>query len=321
MAEFSIIERYCTNLGAEHRDTVLAVGDDAAIMSVPDGFELTVSVDTMVEGTHFFAGLSPELIAHKMLAVNLSDMAAMGAKPRWATMATCMPDMDEDWVARFSATLGQVAKRYGVQIVGGDTTEGPRVLSLTIMGLLPKGQSMRRDGARVGDKLYCSGVIGDAGLALTKLHGEQEVPDDIFKEVLPALHMPQPQVALGQRLLGHVNACLDLSDGLVGDSAHIAKSSNVSIEIDVDSIPLSEAYQRYLANGGFMKYAVAGGDDYQLLFTADEDKAEFLETVARDMDIKITEIGKVVAAGTDLVTVLKDGKPAGVRYKAYQHFT
>jgi len=321
MAEFSIIERYCNKLGTQHQDTVLSVGDDAAIVSIPEGFELTVSVDTMAEGTHFFAGLSPELIAHKMLAVNLSDMAAMGARPRWATMAICLPEFDEDWVASFMTTLGGVAKRHGVQIIGGDTTEGPRVLSLTIMGLLPKGQAMRRDSAKVGDKLYCSGTIGDAALALTRLQGEQEIDDEIFKAVLPALHMPEPQVTLGQRLLGQVNACLDLSDGLVGDSAHIAKQSQVSIEIEVNKVPLSAAYKRYLESGGFMKYAVAGGDDYQLLFTASDDKEPVLQNIAEQLDTQITEIGRVIQAGDDAVVILEGGKPAGVKYKAYQHFT
>jgi len=320
MAEFSIIDRFCSNLGADHTDTVLSVGDDAAVINVPEGFELTVSVDTMAEGTHFFKGLSPELLAHKILAVNLSDMAAMGARPKWATMATCMPEFDEDWVERFSSTLGKVAKRFGVQIIGGDTTEGPRVLTLTIMGLLPKGQSMTRSGAKPGDKLYCSGVVGDAALALTKLLGEQEISDDIFKEVLPALHMPQPQIMLGQRLLGHASACLDLSDGLVGDSAHIAKRSNVSIEIETKRLPLSKAYHRYLNQGGFLRYAIAGGDDYQLLFTADDTKAEILQSIADDLDIAITEIGRVTEAGERAVSLFEDGKPVSIKLKAYQHF-
>ena len=320
MAEFSFIERYCLELGTKHSDTLLSIGDDAAIVSVPDGFELAVSVDTMIEGTHFFKGLAPELLAHKILAVNLSDMAAMGARPKWATLAISLPELDHSWVEPFTTTLGKVAKNYGVQVIGGDTTEGPRVLSLTIMGLLPKGMGMKRSGAKVGDKLYCSGAIGDAALALTRLLGEQDVPDDIFKDVLPALHMPTPQVALGQRLLGHASACLDLSDGLVGDSKHIAKFSNVSVEVDVEKLPLSDAYQRYMARGGFVRYAVAGGDDYQLLFTANEDKAAILDNIANDLGVPITEIGRVVKRTDQDVVLLEDGKPAVMKLKAFQHF-
>ncbi len=321
MAEFSMIERYCMSLGVEHTDTHLSVGDDAAIVSIPEGYELTVSVDTMVEGTHFFAGLSPELLAHKVMAVNLSDMAAMGARPKWAVVASSLPELDEGWFAKFATTLGQVAAKYGVQIIGGDTTEGPRVISATIMGLLPSGMKMTRSGAKVGDKLYCSGVVGDAALALTKLHGDRSISDEIFKEVMPALHMPEPQITLGQRLLGQVTSCLDLSDGLVGDSEHIAKASNVSIEIDISLLPLSDAYRRYLEGGGFIRYAVAGGDDYQLLFTADESKADILKKISQDLGIEITEIGQVVEPTDENVILLQDGKKTSIKPKAYQHFT
>lgn len=320
MAEFSFVYRYCSNLGTKHSDTVLSVGDDAAVVSVPEGYELAVSVDTMAEGTHFFEGLAPELLAHKILAVNLSDMAAMGARPKWAVTAVSLPELDKEWFVPFSETYGKVAKRYGVEIIGGDTTEGPRVLSLTMMGLLPKGMAMTRSGAKAGDKLYCSGCIGDAALALTKLLGEQELDTDIFKEVLPALHMPIPQVALGQRLLGYASSCLDLSDGLIGDSTHIAKFSNVSIEIDVEKLPLSDAYRRYLSQGGFVRYAIAGGDDYQLLFTASEDKEPILRNISKDLGVPITEIGRVVPRGEKDVLLLENGSPATVKLQAYQHF-
>lgn len=321
MSEFSLIRRYCTQLGAAHQDTILSVGDDAAIVSVPEGYDLCIAVDTMVEGTHFFKGLSPELIAHKIMAVNLSDMAAMGARPKWATLALTMPRMDEEWFERFTTTLGSVAKRHGVQIIGGDTTEGPRVLTLNIKGLLPKGMSMTRKQAKVGDKVYCSGVIGDAALALTKLLGEQELPDELFNRVLPALHMPEPQVLLGQRLLGQVNSCIDLSDGLMGDCSHIAEQSNVSIEIDAKRLPLSEAYQEYLSQGGFLRYAIAGGDDYQLLFTATEEKSEVLQKIALDLGVKITEIGRVTEPGEEKVVVFEGGKPVNIKLKGFQHFT
>ncbi len=320
MAEFSIIEKYFTSLGREHSDTSLSVGDDAAIISVPDGFEMVVSVDTMTEGIHFFEGLSPELLAHKLLAVNLSDMAAMGARPKWVTLAMGLSSHDEQWLKRFSETFDKVAKAHGVQLIGGDTTEGPLVLSLTIMGLLPKGMSMQRSKAAVGDDIYCSGYIGDAALALTKLLGEQNLSDDVFSDVLPALHMPQPQVTLGQRLLGQVSCCIDLSDGLIGDGEHIAQQSGVSLEIEIRSLPISDAYRQYLKEGGFVKYAIAGGDDYQLLFTAPQGKESTFEKMAKELDVKITKIGRVTKQGDTLVQLLDDGKPSLTKLKAFQHF-
>ncbi len=320
MSEFELIDKYCSNLGCEHPETILSVGDDAAIVSVPDGYELAVSVDTSVEGTHFLKGLSPELIAHKSLAVNLSDMAAMGAIPKWVTVATTQPEFNEDWTAKFTSTLHQVATLYGVQVIGGDSTEGPLSITISIMGLLPAGKGLRRDQAQVGDLVYCSGELGDAALALTKLLGEQDLDDEIFTATLPALHLPKPQVTLGQRLLGVVNSCIDLSDGLIGDAVHIAGRSNVSIEIETNKLPLSEAYKRYVEGGGFIRYALAGGDDYQLMFTAGRDKEDDIQRIANDLDVKITEIGRVVAPGKERVVTLQDGVPTTIKLKPYQHF-
>jgi len=320
MSEFALIEKYCTNLGVAHDETILSVGDDAAIMSVPDGYDLVVSVDSLVEGTHFLKGLAPELIAHKVLAVNLSDMAAMGAKPKWVTLATCMPRFDEDWVARFTSTISQVAAKFGVEVVGGDTTEGPRAFTANIMGLLPKGQSLTRSGAKVGDKLYCSGNLGDAALSLTRLLGEQDLPDDIFKQTLPAQHMPEPRVELGQRLLGLVNSCMDLSDGLVGDAVHLANRSGVTVEIETSSVPLSDAYKQYMSNGGFLRYALAGGDDYELLFTASEELEDELMALGDELGISITQIGQIVARSDNPVVTLQDGVPTSMKLKPFQHF-
>ena len=320
MSEFDLIEKYCTNLGTSHSDTVLSVGDDAAIVNIPDGFQLVVSVDTMVEGTHFLKGLAPELIAHKLFAVNLSDLAAMGSRPKWATISSTLPRFDEDWSERYTSTLSKVATMYGVEVIGGDTTEGPRSMSLTIMGLTPKGMAITRSGAKVGDKVYCSGNLGDAALALTRLLGEQDLPDDIFSETLPALHTPQPQVTLGQRLLGLATSCIDLSDGLVGDAVHVANRSNVTIEIETNDVPVSDAYRRYVDSGGFLRYALAGGDDYQLLFTVPQGNEDTLETISKDLDVKITHIGCIVERGEDPVVTLEDGVPTPLQLRPFQHF-
>ncbi len=299
---------------------MLGVGDDAAVVNVPSGFELAISVDSMSEGTHFFPGLEPELIAHKLMAVNLSDMAAMGALPKWAVITSCTPQLDEDWVDRFTGELNAMAEKYGVQIIGGDTTKGPMVFSLTIMGLLPRAQRLTRSKAQIGDSLYCSGTIGDAALALAKLYGHVELKESLFLQVLPALNRPIPQINLGQQLLGLASACLDMSDGLVGDCGQICKSSAVSIEVDVEKLPLSLAYREYLMNGGSIEYATSGGDDYQLLFTASSDKHEYMSTIAQELGVTISRIGRVIEKGDTDVVLLHNGQVSDLNLRAYEHF-
>ncbi len=321
MSEFSIIQKGIDICGAQHDSTVLAVEDDGAIVRVPPGYELCVSIDSMAVGTHFFKGLSAELAAHKLLAVNLSDMAAMGARPKWTVFSFCMPEFDQDYVDRFTKTFSAVAKRYGVQIVGGDINQAEsEIYTLSIMGLLPEGESLRRSGAQPGDRVFCSGFIGDAALALTRLNSEQELSDEVFAEVLHALHMPIPQVTLGQRLLGKASACIDMSDGLVGDASNLARCSDVSIEIDINKLPLSPAYKRYMQQGGFIRYAVAGGDDYQLLFTVSEEHLDSMSTISKDLDVPLTEIGVVIEKGDKGVYLTQDGNETNIRPKGYQHF-
>jgi len=321
LVEFSILkDNWHLNSGASHSDTILGSGDDAAVVRVPTGFELCTSIDTMVEGVHFFRGLSPELLAYKLIAVNLSDMAAMGAKPKWAMFSVCLEEYDDEFIAKFSNSLNSANRRYGVELVGGDLNEGPNVFTISIMGLLPEGLAMTRSGAKVGDRVFCSGCLGDAALALTKLTSEQELSIDVFEKVLPALHMPVPQVFLGQRLLGHASACVDMSDGLVGDAGHIARCSNVTIEIDINKLPLSDAYKLYMQQGGFLRYAVAGGDDYQLLFTISPDKVAMLDNIATDLDIRLTEIGEVKPKAEKGIFLTEDGKETNIRPKGYQHF-
>ncbi|MBX2849314.1 MAG: thiamine-phosphate kinase, partial [Acidiferrobacterales bacterium] len=274
-----------------------------------------------VEGTHYFRGLSPALIAYKLLAVNLSDLAAMGARPKWAMFSVTLEEYDDDFIGKFSVTLNDSNKRYGVELVGGDFNQGPNSFSLAMMGLLPEGLAMTRRNAKPGDRVFCSGYLGDAALALTKLNSEQELSDKVFEQVLPALHMPTPRVTLGQRLLVHASACVDMSDGLVGDASHIARCSKVSLEIDIKKLPLSDAYKTYMAEGGFLRYAVAGGDDYELLFTIEESKVGMLETIAKDLDTPLTEIGVVQEKKHQGVILVDDGKETNIRPKGFQHFT
>lgn len=320
MAEFSIIEEFCRGIGPDQPETILSVGDDAAIVTVPNGMELTVSVDTMVSGVHFFADVSPAKLAHKILAVNLSDMAAMGAEPKWATMALCIPSTNYHWLKSFSHSLKSVADRFQVQIIGGDTTQGPLTLSITIMGLLPQSKALYRSGAEVGDDVYVSHYLGDAALGLAIIQGKASLEEGHRTTSIAALEMPEPRVSLGQALLEVASSCVDVSDGFVGDLAHICEQSGVSIEIDASVIPLSAAYKAFLAAGGSLDFALNGGDDYELAFTAKPALRDKIARIALDLGVRLTKVGVVLPSEDLAVRVICDG----VNYllpNSYQHFS
>jgi len=321
LAEFSIIEKYCRDIGVEHNSTKLNIGDDAAIVAIPNDMELAISVDTMVEGVHFYADTSAAYIAHKLAAVNLSDMAAMGAKPKWATLALTLPEQDESWLAEFSSSLDAICKQHGVQLIGGDTSQGSLNLSLHIMGLLPKGKSLTRNNARVGNDVYVSNILGDAALALQCIEGNVEYRGQNLEVLHSALDRPQPQVSLGMGLLNIASSCIDLSDGLVADLTHLATLSEVSIELDVSRVPLSEEYQRYVSSGGNVDLALTGGDDYQLAFTVNPERRGELIALSEELGLRVSKIGHVIDAQSQRI-ILKDGEqPYELNQTSgYQHF-
>jgi len=321
VSEFSIIDRYCRDLGRLHPETQVRVGDDAAIVSVPDNMVMAVSIDTMVEGVHFFKGTSAADIAHKLLAVNLSDMAAMGAIPKWATIALTLPDTDENWLAEFSDQLSSQASDFGVELIGGDTTRGPLTLSLNIMGLLPKGKALTRNGAKLNDDVYVSNSLGDAAVALKVLNGQSMIDDRHREALLAALHRPVPQVELGQQLLNVASACIDISDGLLADLEHVARQSNLTITIEVDALPLSVAYQNFIANGGDVVSALTGGDDYQLAFTAPVKRRHVIMELAAKLNVPLSRIGQTVARQGHAIELTRNGIPFQLDgVKGYQHF-
>ena len=305
MAEFSIIKKFCTDIGAKHPITDISVGDDAAVVSVPEGMRLAISVDTMVSGVHFYPDAAPETVAHKLLAVNLSDMAAMGAQPKWATMTLTSPSVDQEWLGAFSSSLDELAKHYGVQLIGGDTTQGQLNLSMQIMGLVPTSKALTRSGAVLGDDIYVSNTIGDAALALRCLQLKKSCLDEgvdekplqglLNQNLLRALEQPVPQVALGLKILDVAHSCIDISDGLLADLSHIAEKSEVCIDVDVDKLPLSDVYQNYLAQGGNCDLALTGGDDYQLAFSAPVDARSKIAEIANDLNMKLSRVGRVTA--------------------------
>lgn len=288
--EFSLIDRYFAHHAEGHDDVVLGVGDDAAILRVPAGYELVVTTDTMVAGIHFPVSATPEDIGHKLLAVNLSDIAAMGALPRWASLALTLPAVDEDWLKGFCQGLFALAAEHNVALVGGDTTRGPLTLSITLHGLIPEGQAIRRDGAKPGDAIYVSGSLGDAGLALQFELGNLNIEGIIG--ILPRLHRPTARVVLGQALRGIASAAVDISDGLLADLGHILNNSGVGARLELEALPLSAAVQSMTVKGDW-SLPLAAGDDYELCFTVSPAQEPALLGKLDGLDVAVTRIGRI----------------------------
>lgn len=321
MGEFDLIKRYFT------RDTpsaMLGVGDDAALLQPEDANVLAVSTDMLVSGTHFLPDADPYLLGHKTLAVNLSDMAAMGAVPRWATLAIALPakdggGADEPWLERFSAGFFALAQQYRVELVGGDTTRGPLNLCVTIIGEVPASQALRRGGAQIGDDIWVSGALGDAALALAHLQGGVVLSDAEFAACASRLHQPQPRVALGIALRGIANSAIDVSDGLLADLGHILDLSQAGAHVDLMSLPISASLGRYFSQRLGMQCALAGGDDYELCFTVPAPRHAEVERLSIQLGLPLTRIGKVVA-GRECLVRDASGNPIKPESTGYEHF-
>jgi thiamine-monophosphate kinase len=303
MGEFDLIARYFTRPTAH---AVLGVGDDCALLQPAPGTQLAISSDMLVEGRHFFADVDPAALGHKALAVNLSDLAACGAKPLAFTLALSLPRVDEAWLAGFSKGLLTLADAHGCELVGGDTTQGPLNICITVFGEVPvingKSQALLRSGARPGDEVYVSGTLGDARLALEALRGTVTLPPDLLAQARLRLEQPTPRVALGQALRGIASAAIDVSDGLLGDLRHILRASKTGATLDTAiAIKLVAASQAGIwARVGFdtekqMEFALAGGDDYELAFTAPASAQEAVQAAARQAQTPVTRIGRIDA--------------------------
>lgn len=269
MTEFEIIKRYFAASPVQREDVVLGIGDDAALVAVPPGSGLVVSVDTLVANVHFPAATDPADIGYKALAVNLSDMAAMGAEPGWATLALTLPRVDELWLAEFSKGFWELAERFGVCLVGGDTCRGDLSVTVQVMGHMPLGTALRRDGAAVGDLIFVTGTLGDAGLGLQLIQGAGGVTLNESERglVVQRLNRPTPRVAVGRALVGVASAAIDVSDGLVADLGHILRASGVGATLNAPLLPLSSAVERAVAERISWSLPLAAGDDYELCFT------------------------------------------------------
>jgi thiamine-monophosphate kinase len=320
LGEFELIRRFFSKRGASRRDpkALLGIGDDAALLEVPKDADLVAAVDTIVCGRHFLEGASARSIGHRAMAVNLSDIAAMGATPAWATLALTMPELDVAWLEEFSSGLLDLADEHAVELVGGDTTRGPLTVSVQILGHIPRGTALRRDGGRAGDLLVVSGTLGDAaaGLSFSKQGAAKPQPD--VEALIRRFEYPSPRVLLGQAARGLAHAAMDLSDGLVGDLPKLALASGLAAHVDVERLPLSPAMRRTVDPQQSRDWALAGGDDYELLLAIPSASFPALKRSADQLNLTLTQIGELRAGAG--VTWSLNGKEFAPSVSGYDHF-
>jgi thiamine-monophosphate kinase len=314
LGEFELIARYFSRSGAR-ADVLLGVGDDAALLEVPPDRVLVAAVDTLVEGRHFLPDAPADSVGHQALAVNLSDLAAMGAEPAWALLSLSLPQADEAWLEGFASGLYALAGRHGVAVVGGDTVRGPRVVSITALGFVERGAALRRDGARVGDLVYVSGWPGEAAAGLELLQrGRAVAPVDAL---VRRCRYAEPRLALGRALRGVATAAMDVSDGLLGDLGKLCAASGVGARLELERLPVSGELAARHGAGDCERLVLAGGDDYELLFTLPDSAAAAAEAaLARVCAVHC--IGRIEAQAG--VRCLRDGRPVRTGIAGYDHF-
>lgn len=320
MTEFEIIRRFFGSPPVRRDDVVLGIGDDAAILRSPAGHELILTTDTLVEGRHFLSGTDPETLGHKALAVNLSDLAAMGADPAWFLLSITLPQADEQWLTAFTRGLHALSKRFNIQLVGGNTTRGPLSIGVTACGFVPAGRALLRRGAQPGDRIYVTGTLGEAALALRVRQRCMEATGTERAAIMDRLDRPEPRIASGIALRGLATAVIDVSDGLVADLGHLLEAGNVGALVELSRIPLSANFRKLLPPASLdWELVVAGGDDYELCFTVPVSREpELLKRVA-DSGCTCTCIGEIVAEPGLLLTA-PDGRPYQPRRSGYDHF-
>ena len=322
ISEFDIISRFFDGRGPQRADVTRGIGDDGAVLRVPPGQELVAVLDTLVKGVHFPDNTPAEAIGYKALAVNLSDLAAMGAEPAWFSLGLTLPGRDMGWLEQFSAGLFGLAGRHGLQLVGGDTTRGPLTVTIQAHGFVPCGGACSRAGAREGDDVYVTGTLGDAGLALMAIAGRYRVAGSGGEYLRDRLERPVPRVALGMALRGLVHAMVDVSDGLLADLGHVLRASGVGARISVERIPLSRAMQAArdeLGERQCLDLALSAGDDYELCFVAPPSSRGEIMRLAEAHGCSCSRIG-VVESGGRLVCVREDGRVYRTGRRGYDHF-
>lgn len=314
LGEFDLIAQFFSRRSAR-RDVLLGVGDDAALLEMPPGRALVAAVDTLVEGRHFLPGAPPESVGHQALAVNLSDLAAMGAEPAWALLSLSLPDSDATWLRPFAAGLYALAERHGVALVGGDTVRGPRVVTVTALGFVEPGRALRRDGARPGDVLFVSGWPGEAAAGLEALRGGSARGDD--DPLVRRYRYAEPRLDLGRELRGRASAAMDVSDGLLGDLGKLCESSGVGARLDLARLPVSAELARRHARAECERWVTSGGDDYELLFTVPPERAADVAAAAARV-LPVHRIGVIEAQAG--VRCERDGRAETCGGAGYDHF-
>ena len=328
MGEFDLIARYFKR---PTQRAVLGVGDDCALLAPTPGMHMAMSSDMLVEGRHFLSTVEPARLGHKALAVNLSDLAACGAEPTAFTLALSLPRIDEAWLEGFSTGLLQLANDHGCELVGGDTTQGPLNICITAFGEVPPGDALLRQNAQVGDDIYVSGTVGDARLALEVFRGTQSLDAKAFEAVRARMEIPTPRIALGIALRAISNAAIDVSDGLLGDLGHILQRSQVGAQIDTTWLQQSNTFGEDAQAAGIspilaqlpwnkrIEFALAGGDDYELCFTAPVHQREMVHAAAWESNTPVTRIGRITEA-QGLVVMDPEGQPITRRFASFDHF-
>ncbi|AWL11425.1 Thiamine-phosphate kinase [Saliniradius amylolyticus] len=320
MQEFDIIDSFFRTRSHQRRDVEVGIGDDCAVTQVPEGQSLCTTTDTLVEGVHFPKDTPVQAIAEKAMAVNLSDLAAMGAEPAWVSLSLSLPEVDECWLNAFSNGIQQMCEYYGVQLIGGDTVRGPLSITITAQGFVPNEQALTRSHARPGDWLYVTGTLGDAGLALDYLNGKRQLPLNARNEVLTRFQTPTPRVLTGTALRRIASSCIDVSDGLVADLHHILHASGCGASIQLEKLPLSEAMRASVSEEDAFEYALNSGDDYELLFTVSEEQKGNLELALAAACVSATCIGQLNGK-TGKVELRHGEQPYSSRGHGYEHFS
>ncbi|SCC51065.1 thiamine-phosphate kinase [Kosakonia oryziphila] len=318
--EFSLIARYFDRARNSRRDVETGIGDDCALLNVVEKQTLAISVDTLVAGNHFLPEIDPADLAYKALAVNLSDLAAVGADPAWMTLALTLPEVDESWLEKFSDSLFEQLSYYDMQLIGGDTTRGPLSMTIGIHGYVPPGRAMKRSGAKPGDWIYVTGTPGDSAAGLAILQQRLAVGDKADAEYLLKRHLrPTPRVLHGQALRNLASSAIDLSDGLISDLAHILKASQCGARIDLDALPFSDALTRHVEPEQALRWALSGGEDYELCFTVPELNRGALDVAIGQLGVPFTCIGQISADVAGL-HFTRSGKAVALDWKGYDHF-
>ena len=319
MDEFEIINEFLTLNVKNRKDVIQGIGDDCALLKVPRGQRLAVSMDTLIGDVHFLADSNPEDIAHKAVAVNLSDLAAAGAEPSWVTLSLTLPEFDQQWLTAFHRGLKKIVDYFGVQIIGGDTCKGPLSITVQAHGFVPQQVFIKRNTAKAGEVICVTGNLGDAALGLAIAKGELDIADeDAKQELLKQYRRPYPRVGAGIALRGRATAAIDISDGLLADVRHISQASGVGVLLRWERIPLSEAAKKAADKPLLMKSALSGGDDYELCFTVNEDEFEATQQALETVGSTCIAIGRMT--GKPGVRVLDHDEDIAIKDFGYQHF-